>query len=49
MLTFWDGIVRVGLGYDTLLSKDLGILSGLGGGFDVTWYGATVKYFRLYR
>ncbi|MCX8096752.1 MAG: hypothetical protein N3D81_04570 [Spirochaetes bacterium] len=42
--TFWDGVIRVRLGYDTLPSKDLGILSGLGGGFDVSWYGATLKY-----
>ncbi|MEN2997791.1 MAG: hypothetical protein ABDH28_01960 [Brevinematia bacterium] len=42
--TFWDGIVRVRAGYDTLPSKDLGILSGLGIGFDVSWYGATIKY-----
>lgn len=42
--TFWDGIIRVRLGYDTMPSKDLGILSGLGMGFDVSWYGATLKY-----
>ena len=44
MPVFWDGIIRVRLGYDTLPSKDLGILSGLGFGFDVSWYGATLKY-----
>lgn len=42
--TFWDGMIRFRLGYDTLPSKDLGIFSGLGLGFDVTWYGATIKY-----
>ncbi|MFN4244547.1 MAG: hypothetical protein ACK4F9_00140 [Brevinematia bacterium] len=42
--TFWDGIIRFRLGYDTLPSKDLGILSGLGMGFDVNWYGASLKY-----
>lgn len=41
---FWDGVVRVRMGYDTLPSKDLGILSGLGLGFDVYWYGVTLKY-----
>ncbi len=44
MPIFWDGVVRVRLGYDTLPSKDLGVLSGLGFGFDVSWYGATLKY-----
>ncbi len=42
--TFWDGIIKTRLGYDTSPSKDLGILSGLGLGFDVYWYGATLKY-----
>ncbi|MGC8869933.1 MAG: hypothetical protein ACP5PT_02415 [Brevinematia bacterium] len=41
---FWDGIFRFRLGYDTFPSKDLGILSGLSGGFDISWYGATITY-----
>ncbi len=42
--TFWDGIVRIRLGYDTSPSKALGVLSGLGFGLDVSWYGATLAY-----